>query len=211
MIKNKLLILSLFSLLFSCQTEQEEEVDPYPIEEGQSIKYNNEYLKVIDDDEAQNRPKRLINENAILNLGELEITWGEDTKKVTAFRKGGTDLHFSKKGVRMRISDMYDLQISLNIFHKKDPFGVADNHFELGQGDNNRFEIEIEDKWEIGELNLTWRKEAVIKIEQLKASTGEVKLQFTGKATNEISQETRPFTLKMAMRFEEITSSVRPN
>jgi hypothetical protein len=209
MIKNKLLILSLFSLLFSCQTEQEEGVDPYPIEEGQSIKYNNEYLKVTDDDEAQNRPKRLINENAILNLGELEITWGEDTKKVTAFRKGGTDLHFSKNGVRMRISDMYDLQISLNIFHKKDPFGVAGNHFELGQGDNNRFEIEIEDKWEIGELNLTW-KEAVMKIEQLKASTGEVKLQFSGKATNEISQETRPFTLKMTMRFEEITSSVRP-
>lgn len=200
-------------VLVSCASEEAEKEptleEKYPVEEGQRLKYNNEYLKVIDDDEADQQPKRLINENAVMNLGELHISWGEDSKKVTAFRKGGTDLHFSKKGVRLRIQDMYDLSILMQIQHERDPFAVAGNQFSIGDRANNSLALTFKDEWEIGELSLLWQ-EGKMDIQQLKASTGEVELGFSGKATNELTQETRPFTMRLKMRMEEITSSVRP-
>lgn len=208
MIKNSAFLIAF--LFFSCQTESEQEVeDPYPVEEGQSLKYNNEYLKIVDDADEENKPKRLINEDAVLNLGQVKLTWGEDTKKADAFRKGGTDLHFSKKGVRMRVRDMYDMNFSILILHEKDPFKVAGNSFSIGEGLNNRTQISFTDNWEIGPLDLQWN-EGEMKVEQLKASTGEVVLHFSGKATNRENNETRPFKMDVNMRFEEITSSVRP-
>jgi hypothetical protein len=209
MIKSNLSILSFFLLFISCQPEQEKKKDPYPIKEGQKIEYNNEYLKVTEE-ESQKKPQRLINENAVLNLGEVEFTWAGSSKKITAFRKGGTDLHFSKKGVTMRISDMYDFSLTLNVFHEKDPFGVGSQSFQTKQGKNNSFEVYIEDEWQVGLLDLI-SKDAVMMVEELKASTGEVKLVISGTALNKENQEKQPFTLKTAMRFEEITSTIRPS
>lgn len=200
----------------ACESEEKKEKsfeEQYPVEAGQKVEYNNEYLKVVDEDEAEQkekRPKRLINDNAVLNLGEITFRWGEDSKKVHSFQKKGTDLHFYKKGVRMRIKDMYDFKINLQLFHEKDPFGTVGKKFKPGEKPNNHALLLLEDSWEIGELELK-PTQGDFKIQKLTASTGEVEIYFEGKAKNLNSEEEKPFSISIEMRFEEITSSINPN
>lgn len=217
---HKILSFSLFVSLIigfnACESEEEKEKtfeEQYPVEDDQKVEYNNEYLKVVDKDEEQKkekRPKRLINDNAVLNLGQIVFEWGEDTKKVHSFQKKGTDLHFYKKGVRMRIKDMYDFKINLQLFHEKDPFGTAGKNFHIGEKPNNNALLSLEDNWEIGSLELK-PTQGKFKIQKLLASTGEVEIYFEGTAKDLISEVEKPFSISIEMRFEEVTSSIAPN
>lgn len=210
MIKNSVFFFIVVVFISSCSTEPEEEKDPYPVKEGQQLKYNNEYLKIIDKNEGADKPQRLINEDAILNLGLLEIEWGDYTKKIKTFRKGGTDMHFSERGIRIRVRDMHDFQLNIQLFHAKSPFHVEGVRFTSGEGKNKKAHLEIFDRWENDSIHLVW-EEGKLEVEKLIPSSGKVELSLSGSATDIISQQKQPVEVRLELRFEQVTSSFRPS
>ena len=202
-------LIAIVFFFMSCGEEEKTFEERYPVGEGQSIKYNNEYLKVIDDEDEQKKPQRLINQDAMLNLGELTLSWGDFNKTIKSFRKGGTDLHFSKTGLRMRIRDMYDFQLTVQFFNEKDPFKLSGLSFTPGEGVNKKAHLEILDVYEKDSIHLIF-KDGSINVTKLNATTGEMILDISGKALNLQDATTQTLNCKLNIRFEQVTSSVRP-
>lgn len=204
---------SLFIFLFiiySCsETEDDFEIlDEEKIKENYETKYNNEYIKIIDEDDQNKKPqKRLINADAPLRLGILKINVDNIEKEVNTFKKGSTDMHLSEKGLRIRIHDMYDCKLSIflendNILKKAKGTYTPNNSAKNFTG-----KITYYDNIEQVPVEYTWTKGKAV-LSDFSPGLGTVKMLITGKAKKEESTTTVDMSISISMNFEEVTSSV---
>ncbi len=208
-----LLFLVLISL-FACNTPETEDTEIYDLEEKLKeveTKYNNEYIKIIDPDENEGRPKRAIHGNAAINQGETYIEL-DDTffvKKINSYKKAYTSLHLSAKGVRMRMKDMYDFELNVGLSHDN-VFGNVLGTYTPGEiGSKNfvamvTFSDKIEDKiqtyhWKTGKLEF----------KNFSPGLGTIELHVSGIAEDD-EKNARKLNLMVNMNFEDVHSSIRP-
>lgn len=205
----------LFFSLVSCDSAEESDVQVYDLEQKlkeTEIKYNGEYLKVVDPNEKEERPKRAIHGNAAIYQGEVQLNLKNlgYKKKINSFKKAFTSLHLSEEGIRMRMQDMDDFQMNIAL-SQNNVFGdILGTYFPGTIGRKNFVaDVSFEDVID-GELyTFQWIK-GTLDLSSFSPGLGKVELHLTGEVINQENQSSS-IDLKINMNFEEVHSSVRPN
>lgn len=211
-LKVNYLFILLFTV-FSCSEAEDdfEVLDEEKIRENYETKYNNEYIKIIDEDLKNKKPqKRLINADAPLRLGIVKISIDNIEKEINTFKKGSTDMHMSDKGLRLRIHDMYDFKLSI-FLKNKDILKKAKNTYTASENEKNLTgEISYYDKIEKQPVEYNWIKGKAV-LSDFSPGLGTVNLSISGKAKKVDNDALVEINISISMNFEEVTSSVGIN
>lgn len=204
--------LALILLIVSCSQEEEhfEVLDPEKIQKEHETKYNNEYIKIIEKDAGKDQPKRMINADAPLHLGSIEVTTNNETKKFHTFKKGGSHLSLSEKGLRLTVNDMYNARFVIFLGNNAILKNAVNTYTPSEEPLHLQGSIDYYDKIEGKEVHYQWIS-GKAKLSEFSAGLGTVKLSVTGKATELNAKKTVDFNIEFALNIEEVTSSVNPN
>ena len=210
---SSILILFLIIGCTSSEENTEEEVAPYaqPKEDEETV-YTGEYIKIIDEEaEKQQKSPRLINAKAPLHLGRIDFTLGDTNMTYTTFQKGYTDMHFSEKGVKMRIHDMYDAAFEIQLYTNDIFNKTIQTYYPAHRQKNPLASIEYTNQFD-GNLKTYQWDSGSIDVTQFSTVQGKIRFTVTGEMKN-IADPTDglPINMKVDMRFEHVHSSVRPN
>lgn len=209
MLKNSLYLV-LIILLSACAEEEEEfnVLDPDKIKAEHETKYNNEYIKIIDKDAQKDKPKRMINADAPLRSGKISVDINDQTKEFNTFKKGGTHMSLSEKGMRLHIKDMYDAHFSIYLGNNNILKDAVNNYTYSSEVKHLNGNIDYKDKNEGEEVHYQWVS-GKAKLSEFSAGLGTVKLSLAGKAKELNTEEIVDFNLEMSLNIEEVTSSIR--
>lgn len=205
--------LYLFLVLFMCacsvdEKEEFEVLDPDKIEAEHETKYNNEYIKIIDKDAPKKKSKRMINADAPLRMGTISVTINGEKKEFHTFKKGGTHLSLSEKGMRLHIKDMYEAHFSIFLGNNNILKDAVNSYTYSSEVKHLNGNIDYKDKNEGEEVRYQWVS-GKAKLSEFSAGLGTVKLSLAGKAKELNTEEIVDFNLEMSLNIEEVTSSIR--
>lgn len=211
-IVSNILIMLLMIGCTSSEEKTEEEVASYaqPKENEETV-YTGEYIKIVDEEvEKQPKQPRLINAKAPLYLGRIDFTLGDTSITYTTFQKGYTDMHFSEKGVKMRIHDMYDAAFEIQLF-TSDVFNkTIQTYYPEHKNKKPLARIEYANQFD-GNLKTYQWDSGNLDVTQFSTVQGKIRFTVTGEMKNIENPTNRlPINLKVDMRFEHVHSSVRP-
>jgi len=202
-------------LLASCESEGEPDVEVFDLEKKlkeTETKYNGEYLKVVDSNEKEERPKRAIHGNAAIYQGEVNVVLENKdyTKQINSFKKAFTSLHLSEEGIRMRMQDMYDFQMNIALSQKNVFENVLGTYRPGTMGKRNFVaDVSFEDFVDGEQCTFKWSK-GTLELISFSPGLGKVEIHLSGDVVDQQNQ-TSPIDLKVNMNFVEVHSSVRPN
>jgi hypothetical protein len=167
-----------------------------------------EYIQIIDDAQMpEKKTKRLINANAQLALGEIHIILGDHEWRYVAFKKGGTSMHMSDKGLRMNVVEHNGFQWWCVLDNKNiiaDASGTYTPRELKGTRSAMQYFILVDDgekqKW-------NWTK-GTFYLEEFNEHNGEVSGRLIGSLTNERYNQVEKVEMHFKLRFEDITSTI---
>ena len=206
MLRLSLLTYIISCLLFSCKTEEQKDTLP-TLKEGQTLKYNNEYLKIIDEDNEKDKPARLINAEAPLRLGQLNFTLNSESFNVHTFKKGYTSLHLSEKGARILLRDMNNTSFQFFIRHT-DVLSTITGTYPLSSSDQlNTASIELT-RFIKGDTLTFKNKKGTLYLTKFNPRNGQIELRVDGQLENIKTKSLVPLLLDLTIRIEDVTSNV---
>lgn len=206
MLRLSLSISIIYCLLFSCQTEEQKDTLP-ALQEGQTLKYNNEYLKIIDEDSEKDKPARLINAEAPLRLGQLNYTLNDESFNIHTFKKGYTSLHLSEKGARILLRDMNNTSFQFFIRHADVLSDITGAYPLSASNQLNTASVELTRVIKGDTLNFNSKK-GTLSLTTFSPRNGQLELRIDGQLENTQTGSLVPFLLDLALRIEDVTSSV---